>query len=1003
MEVSWFKKHAKSRPGRTARHLDKIFSYLITASIVLLSMTNASITDFEREALREEAKEMFLHGFSQYMKNAFPADELMPLSCRGRFRDGFQERNRGDLDDALGNFSLTLVDSLDTLVIMNMLPEFEQSVQLVIDHVTFDSDVVVSVFEVNIRVLGGLISGHVLSNFVKERHAPHMSWYRGELLTMAKDLGNRLLPAFNTSTGIPHPRVNLKHGMDSAKIIDVKETCTACAGTMILEFGALSRLTGDHVYESAARKALDYLWKSRNRGSDLIGTILNIHNGDWIRRDAGVGAGVDSYYEYLLKAYILFGDDMYLKRFNRHYEGIMKYVSQGPLLVDVHMHRPTSTAKGFMDSLLAFWPGLQVLKGDLVPAIETHELLYQVIERHNYLMPEAFSVNDFGVHWAMSLMRPEFVESTYFLYKSTGDPHYLEVGQKVMKAINKFSRTKCGFAAVKDVRTGSQEDRMDSFVLAETFKYLYLLFAEDSDLIINLEDFIFTTEAHLLPLSLSVISIPVNNSSKTPVSAPVLLPSLESIEESVSTQDMPEKQLSTCPSNQFLMKSSYSEYQSFQEVRASLKGFVESSQRRSSNFFGTSFASSCPSHVQHVKLRKDKSKTAVSIHASEFSASNPEHLDAIRRMGIQAILLSDGKIQLIQNAATAATLEDAEEGIQFMQDMINLTKQQAFKGEQELRSIEFSSPKTGVKMNLPAGPALFGPEINERGYGASAATFIVNPISGCDFDALTSKEGVRDKIAITKRGDCMFVNKARNMEKLGAVGMLVLDNNPDSSASVTNMFSMSGDGTNDIKIPVLFLYGKEAATLMDVLKDFPDVIVHMKPGSANSASPSSTLKPTSKETDTKEMSFEEKAKEEIKRKLYYLMQAKTLLSKSELEEVKMQMDNDKQDYSMFGKLVNLFNVQIKKTSSEPEAVSKEDFDKLEDVLLSPISKMIRDHAASDEGDVYAKSRIFLQAIGFNDNPVAQRQSCLNPRSDPRLFLSFISRNEFRKKRSGGRG
>lgn len=550
----------------------------------------------ERHTLKEAAREMFYHGYNGYMKYAFPADELMPLSCKGRFRD--VEFNRGDLDDALGNFSLTLVDSLDTLVIMNDLVEFESGVKKVLQTVTFDSDIVVSVFEVNIRVLGGLISAHVLAEYVKEKSPPLFSWYKDDLLILATDLGNRLMPAFNTSTGLPHPRINLRHGMNSTKILSVRETCSACAGTMILEFGALSRLTSNPSYEAAARRAMDYLWRNRNRSSDLIGTIVNIHNGDWVRRDSGVGAGVDSYYEYLLKAYILFGDDMYLKRFNRHYAGIMKYVSQRPLLIDVQMHRPTATAKGFMDSLLAFWPGLQVLKGDLVPAVETHELLYQVIQQHNYLMPEAFSINDFAVHWSMSLIRPEFIESTYFLYKSTGDPHYLEVGKKVMNAIDNFSRTPCGWAAVKDVRTGSQEDRMDSFVLAETFKYLYLLFADESDLFINLDNFIFTTEAHLFPLSLAVKN--ANTSSETLESTKSLESidvvnvtrrkvsnSLASLLNTVTDDQVHLKLLQSCPSNKYLMDKLYSKYKSFSDVRDSLKGFVDSSKQNGSPYYNS--------------------------------------------------------------------------------------------------------------------------------------------------------------------------------------------------------------------------------------------------------------------------------------------------------------------------------------------------------------------------------------------------------------------------------
>ena len=75
-----------------------------------------------------------------------------------------------------------------------------------VNDVSFDSDIVVSVFETNIRVVGGLLSSHVLALYLKQKHNM-MLWYHEQLLNMAKDVGYRLLPAFNTSTGIPHPRV----------------------------------------------------------------------------------------------------------------------------------------------------------------------------------------------------------------------------------------------------------------------------------------------------------------------------------------------------------------------------------------------------------------------------------------------------------------------------------------------------------------------------------------------------------------------------------------------------------------------------------------------------------------------------------------------------------------------------------------------------------------------------------------------------------------------------
>lgn len=90
---------------------------------------------------------------------------------------------------------------------MGNYSEFEKAISLVINDVTFDSDIVVSVFETNIRVLGGLLSAHVLAQDIQKKH--HLlGWYDNQLLSMAKDIGHRLIAAFNSTTGIPHPRVN---------------------------------------------------------------------------------------------------------------------------------------------------------------------------------------------------------------------------------------------------------------------------------------------------------------------------------------------------------------------------------------------------------------------------------------------------------------------------------------------------------------------------------------------------------------------------------------------------------------------------------------------------------------------------------------------------------------------------------------------------------------------------------------------------------------------------
>ncbi|KAK9500967.1 hypothetical protein O3M35_002118 [Rhynocoris fuscipes] len=738
---------------------------LVTVLFVIAEEEQSSfMTREERENLREEARDMFYHAYWAYMDNAYPADELMPLSCQGRYRGSHP--SRGDIDDSLGNFSLTLIDTLDTLVILGDLAEFEHAVKLVSRDVTFDNDINVSVFETNIRVLGGLLSAHILAEYVQQT-AGVMKWYSGELLLMAKDLGYRLLPAFNTTTGIPHARVNLRNGMKSPALWS-RETCTACAGTMILEMAALSRLTGDPIFEEKAHNAMSSLWKMRHRSTDLMGTVLNVHSGDWVRRDSGVGAGIDSYYEYCLKAYVLLGDHRYLSRFNKHYSAVMKYVSQGPMLLDVHMHRPNTNSRNFMDALLAFWPGLQVLNGDLKPAVETHEMLYQVMQRHTFI-PEAFTT-DFQVHWGQYPLRPEFLESTYFLYKATGDHHYLQVGKKILKGLQKHARVPCGYAAVGDVRTRQHDDRMDSFVLAETFKYLYLLFTDPSDLIIDLDRFIFSTEAHLLPLTLARTAS-ISNSS---------FPIYSSEEADIDSHAQ------QCPSSLRLFPEA---------VRRPLRNFVQDT---------------CPNRENSRHHRR--------LSALHFQSGNPDHKKIIEDMGISIAYLEDGRIQLLHTFSKAKSIADAKEGLLFMGEMLELANSQS--AETLSQAVIYSV--NGVRNVLPAGPAHFGKQLREEDT-VTARVGVALPLKACS--PLTNAASVKGRIAIVQRGDCMFIEKARKIMAAGAVGGIVMDEKSDGVAAGKSMFAMSGDGKDDVTIPVVFLMYDDASRLLVALNKDPTMPV----------------------------------------------------------------------------------------------------------------------------------------------------------------------------------
>uniref|UniRef100_A0A8C3A0V6 alpha-1,2-Mannosidase n=1 Tax=Cyclopterus lumpus TaxID=8103 RepID=A0A8C3A0V6_CYCLU len=721
---------------------------------------------------------MFDHAYQNYMDHAYPADELMPLTCRGRVRG--LEPSRGDVDDALGKFSLTLIDTLDTLVLLNKTTEFEAAVRRVLSDVRLDNDIVVSVFETNIRVLGGLLGGHSMAVMLKDK-GEHMQWYQDELLHMAKDLGLRLLPAFNTSSGLPYPRVNLRFGVRGPETRTGTETdtCTACAGTMILEFAALSRFTGDPVFEIHARRALDFLWEKRQRNSNLVGTTINIHSGEWVRRDSGVGAGIDSYYEYLLKAYILLGDDLFLER---HFDASLSYISQPPLLLDVHIHKPLLPARTWMDSLLAFFPGLQVLKGDIRPAIETHEMLYQVTKKHNFL-PEAFTT-DFRVHWAQHPLRPEFAESTYFLYKATGDPYYLEAGRTILDNLNRFARVPCGFAAMKDVRTGSHEDRMDSFFLAEMFKYLFLLFADAEDLPFDVEDYVFTTEAHLLPLSLS-----------TAPHASFFTSNRTELDD--SNFDW------TCPNTRLLFPDPAFP----RNLREPIRSAVDKS---------------CPRPPPYRYVEPGMGRPP--LRAQDFMANNVEHLELLRRMGVSLIHLKDGRVQLVQHATQAVSAVAAEDGVRFMQEMMELSSQQQ-KEQLPPRAIQIVSHPFLGRVVLTAGPAQFGIDLSKSSTGVRGFVTVAEPYSGCT--EITNAEYVQGHIALLQRGQCMFAEKARHIQKAGAIGGIVIDDNEGSSSDTAPLFQMAGDGrsTDDITMPLLFLFHKEGNILLEALKEYREAEV----------------------------------------------------------------------------------------------------------------------------------------------------------------------------------
>lgn len=458
-----------------------------------------------RAQMRDLARGMFVFGYDNYMAHAFPQDELNPIHCRGRGPDRGDPSNL-NINDVLGNYSLTLVDALDTLAIMGNSSEFQKAVKLVINTVSFDKDSTVQVFEATIRVLGSLLSAHRIITDSKQPFGDMtIKDYDNELLHMAHDLAVRLLPAFeNTKTGIPYPRVNLKTGVppDSNN-----ETCTAGAGSLLVEFGILSRLLGDSTFEWVARRAVKALWSLRSSDTGLLGNVVNIQTGHWVGKQSGLGAGLDSFYEYLLKSYILFGEKEDLEMFNAAYQSIQNYLRRGreacnegegdpPLYVNVNMFSG-QLMNTWIDSLQAFFPGLQVLIGDVEDAICLHAFYYAIWKRYGAL-PERYNWQLQAPDVLFYPLRPELVESTYLLYQATKNPFYLHVGMDILQSLEKYTKVKCGYATLHHVIDKSKEDRMESFFLSETCKYLYLLFDEENPVHKSGTRYMFTTEGHII-------------------------------------------------------------------------------------------------------------------------------------------------------------------------------------------------------------------------------------------------------------------------------------------------------------------------------------------------------------------------------------------------------------------------------------------------------------------------------------------------------------------------
>ena len=372
-----------------------------------------------------------------------------------------------------------------------------------------DQDKDVNLFECTIRVLGGLLSTYALS---KDQI----------FLDKAIDLGDRLMYAFNPKSGVPYSDVNIgthkahkpKWGPDSS---------TSEVTTIQLEFRELSRLTGDPKYDDAVTLVMDHV-RSLPKTDGLVPIFINANTGRFKGSTITFGARGDSYYEYLLKQWLQSGKsepkwlDMYTETVDGVFKNLVK--KSKPKGFTYIAELVNGSPRDKMDHLVCFLPGLLALGTHNGLPQKHMELAKDLAATCNHMYTEHVTglapeiafwhPEDGGVDMtvkdndAHNLLRPETVESLFIMHRITGDPIYVEWGWKIYQSFEKWTRIESGgYSSLRNVKNNPPgfRDKMESFFLGETLKYLFLLFEEPgAPVLVPLDKWVFNTEAHPLPI-----------------------------------------------------------------------------------------------------------------------------------------------------------------------------------------------------------------------------------------------------------------------------------------------------------------------------------------------------------------------------------------------------------------------------------------------------------------------------------------------------------------------
>ena len=449
-----------------------------------------------RDAVRAAARE----AFGAFWKSALGHDELAPASGTGR--------------DDFGGIDATLIDSLDTLHLMGLTKEFENALLYLKKPdsnfrrlIRGERDKDVSVFETNIRVLGGLLSTYDLTG-------------DPDVLDLAESMASRLSAAFDTKSGVPTSFVNVKTGKAFGLSWTNGRSILADFGTMHLEWATLSARSNNPVYEAHTNHVFERVAQSSAAQDGLYPHLYDQNEGRFTGGVISFGALGDSFYEYLIKCWRsldgLKDADAWRGMFDKAMEGMKKkLLHQWKVGENGELYSYLSPVGGGgkMEHLACFVPGMLVLGAAEAPTPEVSQDYLEIAKnvartcvamydaQPTGLAPDHFALqtgsDDVKLIDKKNIQRPETIESLFYLFRKTGDEQYREQAWRIFQSMKKAYRTRAGgWQGVRDVsHTPPQgDDKMQSFFLAETLKYLYLLYCDDS--VMHLDEWVFNTEAH---------------------------------------------------------------------------------------------------------------------------------------------------------------------------------------------------------------------------------------------------------------------------------------------------------------------------------------------------------------------------------------------------------------------------------------------------------------------------------------------------------------------------